>query len=342
MRVLISGSQGYLGTVTAQVITAAGHEVTGLDTGLFAGCVMGAGPIDPPTLATDLRDVTAADLTGFDAVIHLAALPGSAWDPTNREVVRHVNHLAAVRLALAAKDAGVGRYLFASTCAVYGERREEPVTESAPLRPLTALAESKLRVEEEVSELADSDFVPVFLRLASTFGFSPRFRSDRLLNLMVGDAVFSGEVAAPLGENTRRPMVHVRDAADAFLRCLTARTEVVDCAAFNVGSESNTVTGTEIARAVVAEVPGATLGGTRVGVPVPGPGRVDFGAIRRDLGFEARWGIADGVAELHRAYVGSGVGADDFFSRYCRRRRLRAMRESGELDDDVRRQGVLA
>lgn len=340
MRVLITGSQGYLGTVTSQVVAEAGHEVTGLDTCLFAGCVMGARPDDPPTLVTDLRDVTASDLSGFDAVVHLAALPD---DPGNgaRVVDRQVNHYAAVRLAHAAKEAGVRRYLFASTCSVYGNRPDEPLGESAALCPVTPSAECKARVEEEVAELSDADFAPVFLRLATTFGFSPRLRSDVLLNRMVADAVFTGSLTPHGDEGARRPLVHVRDAADAFLRCLTAQFEGVDCAVFNVGSEENTVTWPEIARAVVEEVPGVTLGVPRPRGRDDRPSQVDFGAIRRELGFEARWGMADGIAELHRAYSRSGLDAEDVVSRFSRRGHLRSMQKAGHLDDRVRLREVL-
>lgn len=339
MRVLITGSQGYLGTVMAQVFAEAGHEVTGLDTGLFAGCVLGSGPCDPPTLATDLRDVTASDLTGFDAVVHLAALSGPPRDAAAREVTRHVNHVSAVRLAHAAKAAGVGRYLFASTSSVYGT---SPFPESVSPHPLDACAHAKVRVEEEVAGLSAPGFVPVFLRLAIAFGFSPRFRSDLLLNHMVGDAVFAGTVRAPAGADTRWPMVHVQDVASAFLLCLTAPPETVDCAAFNVGSEGATMSGSEIASLVVEAVPGATHDTSRVVAFNPGPSRVDFEAIRLALGFEARWGIVDGVAELRRACTESGLDAEAFFSRFSRRDHLSTMRESGELDDTLRCQEVLA
>lgn len=341
MRVLITGNQGYLGTVTAEVFSDAGHEVTGLDSGLFAGCVVGPGPLDPPTLATDLRDVTASDLTGFDAVVHLAALPAHTRDAGVRDITRHVNHLATVRLARAAKAAGVGRFLFASTCSVYGTRRDEPVHESAALHPINPYAQAKARAEEGLAGLAEPGFVPVFLRLATAYGFSPRLRSDLLLNHMVGDAVFTGRVQAPAGEDARWPMVHVRDAAEAFLLCLAARPEVVECAAFNVGSEAAMMSGAEIARTVVEEIPGVTLGPAGTDPSSPMPCRVDFEAIRRAVGFEARWGIADGVVELHRAYAESGLDSDTFFARFSRRNHLNAMRKTEELNDDIRRQEVL-
>lgn len=338
MRVLIAGSQGYLGTVTAQVFSGAGHEVTGLDTCLFAGCVMGSDPLDPPTLTTDLRDITSADLTGFDAVVHLAALP-----VVPGQVEKDVNHHAAVRLGHAAKEAGVGRYLFASEITGQGVRAHDSLPGPAGLDPSPPGTEDKMRVEEEVAALSGPAFVPAFLRLATMFGFSPRVRSDLPLNRMVGEAIFTGEVAVPAGERIVRPMVHVRDAADAFLRCLTAPAGVVNRAVFDVGSESTTVTGTKIACAVSDEIPGTMLRASRLGGSGPVPNRVDFDfdRVRRAVGFEPRWGIADGVAELHRAYVGSGMDPDTFFSRFDRRVHLLAMQDAGEVDEQVRRQEVL-
>lgn len=342
MRVLITGSQGYIGTVMAKVFVAAGHEVTGLDIGYFAGCVMGPAPLDPPVIATDVRDVTVADLAGFDAVVHLAALSNDPLGAVAPGITHDINHHASVTLARAAKEAGIGRFLYASTCSVYGAAGDELVTESASLRPLTPYAESKVRVEEDVAALADDTFVPVFLRNATAFGFSPRLRADIVLNNLVGYAVYTGEVKVLSDGTPWRPLVHVRDISDAFLACLDAPADVVSRAAYNVGSEANNVTVAQIAQSVVDEVPGATLAITGETGSDPRSYRVDFSAIRRDLGFEARWGIADGAAELHRAYLASGLTGDEFFSRFTRLVQLRELQRAGEIDDAMRRYPVLS
>jgi nucleoside-diphosphate-sugar epimerase len=167
MRVLVTGHQGYLGTVMVPILQAAGHDVTGLDAGFFADCVLGAPPADPPGIQVDLRDVTVKDLDGFDAVIHLAALSNDPLGALAPQITYDINHHASVRLARLAKAAGVRRFLYASTCSVYGSAGDDLVNESAPLRPLTPYAESKVRVEGDVAAIADDSFSPVFLRNAT-------------------------------------------------------------------------------------------------------------------------------------------------------------------------------
>lgn len=374
MRVLITGSQGYLGTVLAEMVDDAGHEVTGLDSCLYDGCVMGPDPADPPVLAIDLRDVRPADLVGFDAVVHLAALPGG-HSTVPAGIARRINHIEAVRLAAAAKQAGVARFLFAS-CVMPGHARGQGGSGTAEHKAPLVLAGMKAQVEQDLAALASPDFVPVVLRLASLFGHSPRGRSDLLANRLVGDAVFTGEVAVPNGCGGPRPMVHVRDAAQAFLRCLTADPEMVGRAVFDVVGEDTTVTGDVLARMVVDEVPGSTLRARNVpatglsdllpeGAPTPspslgcvsvvsprdrlgsgsgsgiGPGALELGQIQRAVGFEPRVGLAEGVAELHRAYVTSEMGLDTFYCNFDRGEQLRAMRRRSELNDEFRRKGVL-
>lgn len=167
MRVLVTGHQGYLGTVMVPILQLAGHDVTGLDTGFFADCVLGPEPADPPAIQVDLRDVTVEQLAGFDAVIHLAALSNDPLGALAPQITYEINHLASVRLARLAKSAGVRRFLYASTCSVYGSAGDDLVNEDAPLRPLTPYAESKVRVEDDVAEMADDSFTPVFLRNAT-------------------------------------------------------------------------------------------------------------------------------------------------------------------------------
>jgi nucleoside-diphosphate-sugar epimerase len=216
------------------ILRNAGHDVTGLDTGFFADCVLGPAPTDPPGMQVDLRDVTRKQLEGFEAVIHLAALSNDPLGALAPQITYDINHHASVRLARLAKDAGVRRFLYASTCSVYGAAGEDPVTEDAPLRPLTPYADSKVRVEEDVAAIADDSFSPVFLRNATAFGFSPRLRVDIVLNNLVGHAVLTGDVRVLSDGTPWRPLVHARDIATAFLVALEAPISKVHCAAYNV------------------------------------------------------------------------------------------------------------
>ncbi|WP_328394640.1 NAD-dependent epimerase/dehydratase family protein [Nocardia sp. NBC_00416] len=337
MRVLVTGHQGYLGTVMVPVLRAHGHEVTGLDTGWFADCVLGADPQDPPGLAVDLRDVSVEQLTGFDAVIHLAALSNDPLGSLVPEITHDINHHASVRLATLAKEAGVRRFLYASTCSVYGAAGDGLVDETAPLRPITPYAESKVRVEDDLVALADADFAPVFLRNATAFGFSPRLRADIVLNNLVGHAVLDGVVKVLSDGTPWRPLVHAADIAEAFAVCLTAPVAAIHCRAYNIGTEANNRTVAEIAQAVADVVPGAEVLITGESGADPRSYRVDFAAARRDLGYEARWTIADGAAQLYTEYVARGLTAADFTGRFVRLARLRQLGESGAVDATLRR-----
>jgi nucleoside-diphosphate-sugar epimerase len=341
MKVLVTGHQGYLGTVMVPVLQDAGHDVVGLDTGYFRDCVLGPALVDPPTLAVDLRDVTVEQLQGFDAVVHLAALSNDPLGALAPEITYDINHHASVRLARLAKEAGVSRFLYASTCSVYGaaghDKAQGLVGEDAPLHPLTPYAISKVRVEDDLVAMADSSFTPVFLRNATAFGFSPRLRADIVLNNLVGHAVLTGTVRVLSDGTPWRPLVHARDIATAFAVCLTAPAEVINCRAYNVGTDMNNLTVAQIAETVVDAVPGSTLLITGETGSDPRSYRVDFARARAELGYEAAWSVADGAAELYREYTANGLTADDFANTFVRLSQLEALRGSGELDESMRR-----
>ncbi|WP_194837307.1 NAD(P)-dependent oxidoreductase [Nocardia sp. XZ_19_369] len=337
MRVLVTGHQGYLGTVMVPVLRAEGHEVTGLDVGYFADCVLGAAVDDPPGFAVDLRDVTLDQLAGFDAVVHLAALSNDPLGALAPRITHDINHHASVRLARLAKAAGVRRFLYASTCSVYGAAGDELVTEDAPLRPLTPYAESKVRVEDDLLALADSGFAPVFLRNATAFGFSARLRADIVLNNLVGYAVLTGVVQVLSDGTPWRPLVHAQDIARAFARCLAAPVDAIHGAAYNIGTEANNCTVAEIAHIVAETVPGVRFDIAGTSGADSRSYRVDFAKARQKLAFEAAWSIADGAAELHREYLARGLTADDFTHKFTRLAQLNALKDSGVLDDSLRR-----
>ncbi|MEU6002725.1 SDR family oxidoreductase [Streptomyces sp. NPDC047197] len=338
MRVLLTGHQGYLGTVMAPVLTAAGHEVVGLDSGLFADCVLGPPPADPQGHRVDLRDVAVDHLTGVDAVIHLAALSNDPLGSLAPDLTYDINHHASVRLARLAREAGVRRFLYASTCSVYGAAGgDDLVTEDAPLRPVTPYAESKVRVEDDLHALADGDFSPVFMRNATAFGFSPRLRADIVLNNLVGHALLSGEVLVLSDGTPWRPLVHAADIAGAFTAALTAPREAVHDRAFNIGSEVNNVTVAEIAEQVAEAVSGSKVRITGENGADPRSYRVDFARFRAAVpGFDCEWTVKQGALELADAYRTYGLTREDFEQRFTRLAVLRAASEAGTVDATLR------
>ena len=338
MKVLVTGHGGYIGAVLAPFLARAGHEVTGLDTMFYDGCDLYE-PEQVETVRGDIRDVRPADLEPFDAVVHLAALSNDPLGDLDRELTLAINFHATVDLARAAKEAGVGRFVFASSCSMYGAAADgAPVDESAPLKPLTAYAESKVRAEEALTALADSGFAPVSMRNATAYGASPRLRLDIVLNNLVGWALTTGKVRILSDGTPWRPLVHVEDIARATLAALEAPADVVRGEAFNVGSDADNHRVRDLAEIASKAVGGSEIEYAGSGDPDPRSYRVDFTKLNRAFpALELIWAAPAGAEELAGAYRRSGLTLDEFDGpRYTRLKRLRALAEDGALDSDLR------
>jgi len=338
MRVLLTGHQGYLGTVMLQRLIQAGHEVVGLDSGYFADCVLGPAVSDGPTLNLDLRDVTADDVRGFDAVVHLAALSNDPLGSLAPDTTYAINHQASVQLAEAAKAAGVERFLYSSTCSVYGASGGDAlVGEDAPLAPITPYAISKVRVEADLNALADDSFSPVSLRNATAFGFSPRLRADIVVNNLVGLALLTGEVTVLSDGTPWRPLVHAQDVAAAFLAALEADREVIHDQAFNVGSASENLRVSQIADIVADTVPDSKVNITGEAGNDPRSYRVDFAKITDLLpAYQPAWTTAAGAAQLYEAYRQWGLTKEAFDHTFTRLPHLRELERQGRIDHALR------
>ena len=338
MKVLVTGHQGYIGSVATPVLVAAGHEVTGLDTGFYRGCDLGGGPDSLPTLELDIRDVTADDLQGVEAIVHFAGLSNDPLGDLDPELTHEVNYRATVELARAAREAGVSRFLFASSCSMYGASEQERVTEDFPLQPLTAYAESKVRSEDALAELADEDFSPVFMRFATVHGVSPRLRIDLVLNNLVGWAFTTGAVRILSDGTPWRPVIHVADVADAVLALLEAPRPAVHGQPFNVGADGENYQVRDLAELAREAVPGSTVEYGGASDPDPRSYRVDFGKLRRVLpGLELRRTARESAHELHDAYRAVGLTFEEFDGpRFTRLKRLQGLLGEGKLAEDLR------
>jgi nucleoside-diphosphate-sugar epimerase len=341
MRVLVAGDRGYIGTVLGPVLRAAGHEVDGLDLGLYEGCDLGSGPEDIGVRAViDIRDSDTGDLTGYDAVVCLAALSNDPLGDLNPAATSSVNLEGTLRLARAAKQARVERFLFASSCSLYGAAGSAAVAEDADLFPVTPYGEAKVVAEQELSLLADDSFSPTYMRNATAYGASPRLRLDIVVNNLTAAAVTTGQVRLESDGSPWRPLVHVEDISQAFLAALQAPRELVHDQAFNVGRSADNVQIREVAEIVRDAVPGSKLSFADGAGPDLRNYRVDFSKLNETFpGLELGWHVPDGVNQLVDAYVQHGLTYQEFLSsRFVRLRRIRELLSAGLIDQMLRRQ----
>jgi nucleoside-diphosphate-sugar epimerase len=339
MKVLVTGTDGYIGAILAPYLMREGVKVTGLDTGYYregwlyndANALWKA----PITLCKDIRDIRAEDLAGFDAVVHLAELSNDPLGENNPEVTRKINHLGSVALATAARQAGVRRFIYMSSCSVYGVGSDDFMTEESPVNPQTAYAECKVRVEQDVGAMADGNFAPVFLRNATAFGASPRMRFDIVLNNLAGLAWTTGRIAMVSDGTPWRPLVHILDISRAILCMLRADESVIRGQIFNVGDNSQNYRVRDIAAIVGETFPSCqiTMGASSADNRSY---RVSFDRIHaRVPEFKCEWDARRGARQLRDIFQRIAMGRETFeFRAYTRLKELKHLIDTQQIDEE--------
>lgn len=338
MRVLVTGHKGYIGTVLVPMLLEKGHEVIGLDTDLYQRCTFGEDFQPIPEIEKDIRDIDLSDLEGCEAVLHLAGLSNDPLGNLNPQLTFEINHLASVKLAKLAKQAGATRYIFSSSCSNYGAGGEDWLTEESDFNPVTPYGISKVRTEQEVTQLADDNFSPTYLRNATAFGVSPRLRFDLVLNNLTAWAFTTGRVYIKSDGSPWRPIVHIEDISRAFLAVLHAPQEMIHNQAFNVGRNEDNYQIRDIANIVQSIVPNCRIEYAQKAGPDKRCYRVDCSKIAALLPeFQPQWNARKGVEELYQTYQSVGLTLEEFEgTRYQRIAHIKYLLSTDKLSSELR------
>lgn len=339
MKVLVTGHRGYIGCALVPLLQQAGHEVVGLDSDLYRRCTFSGAMADVVSIDRDIRDVVPADLEGgYGAVLHLAGLSNDPLGNLDPDLTIAINHEATVRLARLARDAGIPRFVFSSSCSLYGAAGDNFVDETAEANPVTPYGAAKIMSEHALTELANDDFSPTFLRNATAYGFSQRVRFDLVVNNLTAWALTTGRVLMKSDGTPWRPIVHIEDISRAFLSVMEAPREVVHLQAFNVGRNDENYRISEIADAVRELVPGCRIDFEEGAGPDARCYRVDCSKIARMVpAFQPQWTVRTGIVQLRDAYIAAGLKQEWFEGpKFSRIAHLRALLADHDLDGKLR------
>jgi len=344
MKILVTGTEGYIGVRLAPLLMGDGHEVVGLDTGYYRDGWLYSPPsqpyVTPRLLNKDVRDVTPGDVEGFDAVVHLAELSNDPLGENKPALTYRINHEASVRLARLAKAAGVSRFVYASSCSVYGFGVGDWLDETSPTNPQTAYAKCKVMVERDVGQMVDSSFCATFLRNSTAYGASPRMRFDIVINDLCGLAWTKKLIAMTSDGSPWRPVVHIEDICRAIRLVLRAPRAAVSGETFNVGANEENYRVRELAETIASAFPGCDV----TKGPPTGDNRsyrVKFDKIRRHLpDFQCTWTALKGAQELRALFERIEMSPDTFqFRAFTRLKQLRYLARTGQIDDEFRWSG---
>lgn len=338
MRVLVTGHKGYIGTVLVPMLQQHGHSVIGIDSDLYRNSTYGTPPLPVEEIIKDVRDIEPADLAGVDAVVSLAALSNDMLGDLNQEITYEINHRASVRLAEMAKDLGIKRYVFASSCSMYGAAGDNVLDEGAEFYPVTAYATSKVWVERDVSQMASDDFSPTFMRNATAYGVSPRIRFDVVLNNLSAWAYTTGKVQMKSDGTPWRPIVHIEDISRAVIAVLNSPREKAHNMGINVGINSENYQIKELADFVQQTIPNCEISFADNAGPDLRNYRVNFDKYARTFpDFELQWNALKGAQSIYDSYQQFGLNKDEYEGpKYKRIAQLKSLIASGQLDETMR------